>query len=191
MFIFEVPTNGPFYFGTTNDFLSGVQNLLLALLIFYVSRGAATSAASRAFVQVAAWGTVASAISSFLLVLRLLSFDISTAVSTVVIILQAAWMLWLNTRLRAATDFPHGVSRFGQVIGGGLLLGIVLVGVAMLLPALSTPQVILFGAGVIVGGGLWVAWPVWYFLLGRHLHPAREAAPVVRGGIGPTPAAQP
>ena len=61
------------------------------------------------------------------------------------------------------------VARLGEVLGAGLLAGYVIVGLGLLLPWMSWPQLAVFGVGVLVGLPAYLGIPVWFVLLGRHL----------------------
>jgi hypothetical protein len=181
MYVVEVPTNGPYYFGTANDTLAGIGNLLLAFLVLRFGREAADTSGRRLFHRAVIVASLTGAVSSFLLVGKALEFEVSTAISIVAIIVQAVWLLWVCRRYLTHTDFNRGVCRFGMVIGAGLCIGLVLVGAAVLLPWLSWQQRVVGGLGLVLGGAVWLAWPVWYFVLGLRL----RTHPHVRPGVAP------
>jgi hypothetical protein len=52
-------------------------------------------------------------------------------------------------------------SRFAYAAGA--------VGLGLLLPWMSLPQLVVFGFGVLVGLPAYLSVPVWFMLLGRHL----------------------
>lgn len=181
-FVAEVPTNGPYNLGRTTSALSALANVMIAALVIYVSRPAERELGSRAFVRVVAAASIIGAASSILLVFGLLAFEISTVISATVLLLQAAWMLWANTRLYELGVFSRLLSRCGQLVGGGLWLGLLLVGASALLPYLTLPQVIVLGIGLFIGGGVWLAWPFWFVMLGLHLLSQPAAVPPRRRG---------
>ncbi|MGO4690658.1 hypothetical protein [Glaciibacter sp. 2TAF33] len=179
MYIVEVPTNGPFYFGAANDTLAGIGSLLFAFLVLRFGREAADTSVRRLFHRAVIVASLASALSSFLLVAKVLEFEVSTALSIVAIIVQAVWLLWVCQRYLAHTDFSRGVCRFGMVIGAGLCIGLALVSAAVLLPWLSWPQLTVGGLGLVLGGAVWLAWPAWYFVLGLRMRTHRQTRPGV------------
>jgi hypothetical protein len=62
------------------------------------------------------------------------------------------------------------VARLGEFVGAGFLAGYLVVGLGLLLPWMSWPQLVVFGFGVLVGLPAYlVGIPVWFLLLGRHL----------------------
>ena len=175
MFVLEAPYDGPYNFGRANDVLSALGNVMIAALVLHVSRPAERSAGSRVFARIVAAASVIAAVSSILLAVELLAFEASAATSIVVILLQAAWMLWVNTRLYELGVFSRLLSRSGQLVGGGLWLGLLIVGLSALFGWLTVAQVLILGLGVFIAGGVWLAWPLWFVMLGLQLR-ARPAA---------------
>ena len=53
------------------------------------------------------------------------------------------------------------------------MAGYVIVGLGLLLPWMSWPQLVVFGVGVRIGLPAYLGIPVWFVFLGRHL----EASP--------------
>ncbi len=162
--------------GPINDVLAAVGNILLTLVVPRISRNAARSALARGFVRTTAVASLVSAVSSLLLVAGVLAFEPSTAISMVAIVLQCAWMIWLSRTWVRDPQVPTSIWRLGLTTGLALLAGMVLVGASLLLPFGLTAANLLLIPGVACGGVAWLAWPVWYVLLGRHLRrtdPAR------------------
>ena len=62
---------------------------------------------------------------------------------------------------------PGGTAR--GVGGCGLLAGYVIVGLGLLLPWMSWPQLVVFGVGLLIGLPAYLGMPVWFVFLGRHL----------------------
>ena len=155
--------------GPINDVLSAVGNVILAVLVPQLSREAAQTVRSRAFVRLVTAACLAAAASGLLLVAGVLPFEPSTAVSMVVILLQCVWMFWLNRAWSRDRRMPRRIVGFGTAFGVGLLAGIALVGASMLLPWGSGAANALLFPGVVIGGAMWVLWPLWFILLGRHL----------------------
>ncbi|MHA6693487.1 hypothetical protein [Homoserinimonas sp. A520] len=183
MYSIEVPRGGPYYFGAASDTLDGASKLLLAVLVVHLSRRLLNSAVSRAIIGALEVLTICSAAASFLLAAQLVPLEVPSAIAVTVTAFLAAWMVWLNGRLLADPTFPRRLARFGRLIGIGLIAGFLLVGVSLLLPWMSLPQLIVGGIGVLLGGSVWLGWPVWYLLVGRWLRPteaaeAEPAAPV-------------
>lgn len=104
-----------------------------------------------------------------LLVLGVLSFEVQTPIAIGAWIMLGLWLLLVNLWLRRTDTLPYRVARFGELVGAGFLAGYVIVGFGLLLPWMSSPQLVVFGLGVIVGLPGYLGIPVWFVLLGRHL----------------------
>ncbi|MHA6693488.1 hypothetical protein [Homoserinimonas sp. A520] len=178
MYGIELPGGGSRWFGPASDILSGLSNLLLPFLIAHVGANAATTPGTRAFNWVVIVLSPVAAISSFLLVTDVLSFEVATPITVAVILLQAIWLFWVSGHFLADTDYPRRLARFGQAIGIGLVAGVVFVGAAVLFPWLSWPQLTLGVIGLIPGLAAWLSWPFWYLWLGRWLQPSKVDAAV-------------
>lgn len=174
-YLFEVPTNGPYYYGTVNDLFTALGGLMVAVLILGISRGAENSTGSLFLVRAAVAATLIGAIGALLLLVNLLPFVVSTIISMAVLLLQGIWMIWVNSRLYAKGEFPRLLARCGQIVGWGLLVGLTLVAISLLLPWLTIPQLLVLGVGVFIGGGVWLAWPLWFVLLSLHLRRGPDA----------------
>jgi len=109
-------------------------------------------------------------VSGPLLVLGVVPFNVDTPVSVVAWMVVCLWLLLINRWLHLSGALPAGVARFGEVVGGGPLVGGVVVGLAfLLLPLMSWVQLIFFGVGGLPGFIGWLGIPVWFVLLGQHL----------------------
>jgi hypothetical protein len=104
-----------------------------------------------------------------LLVLGVLSFEVETPIAMAAWIVLCLWLLLLNRWLRSSGTPPVRLARLGEVLGVGLLAGYVIVGLGLLLPWMSWPQLVVFGVGVLIGLPAYLGIPVWFVLLGRHL----------------------
>jgi hypothetical protein len=104
-----------------------------------------------------------------LLVLGLLAFEIETPIAIVALIILGVWLLLVNRWLRRSDALPCRVVRLGELVGAGFLAGYAFVGFGLLVPWMSRPQLVVFGVGVLFGLPAYLAIPVWFVLLGRHL----------------------
>lgn len=104
-----------------------------------------------------------------LLVLGVLAFEVATPMAMAAYIVLSLWLLLINRWLRLSDVLPPRVTRLGELLGAGTLAGYLVVGVGLLLPWMSWPQLVMFGAGVLVGLPAWLGIPVWFLLLGRYL----------------------
>jgi hypothetical protein len=76
------------------------------------------------------------------------------------------WLFLVNRWLRSSALLAPRVLRLGEVLGAGTLAGGVVVGLGFLLPWMSWLQLLVFGAGGVLG---MLGIPVWFLLLGRDL----------------------
>ncbi len=105
-----------------------------------------------------------------LLVLGVLTFEVETPIAIVALIVLAIWLLLVNRWLRLLDALSYRVVRLGELVGAGFLAGYAIVGLGLLLPWMSWPQLVVFGFGVLLGLPAYlVGIPVWFLLLGRHL----------------------
>jgi hypothetical protein len=104
-----------------------------------------------------------------LLVLGVLTFEVETPIAIVALIVLAIWLLLVNRWLRLLDALSYRVVRLGELVGAGFLAGYAIVGLGLLLPWMSWPQLVVFGFGALVGLPAYLGIPVWFLLLGRHL----------------------
>ena len=106
-----------------------------------------------------------------LLVLGVLAFEVQTTIAMAAWIVLCLWLLLVNRWLRLSGTLPVRLARLGEVLGVGLLAGYAIVGLGLLLPWMSWPQLVVFGVGVLIGLPAYLGIPIWFVLLGRHLAP--------------------
>jgi hypothetical protein len=106
-----------------------------------------------------------------LLLLGVLSFEVETPIAMAAWIMLCLWLLLVNRWLRLSGTLPVRLARLGEVLGVGLLAGYAIVGLGLLLPWMSWPQLGVFGVGVLIGLPAYLGIPIWFVLLGRHLAP--------------------
>lgn len=169
MYAFEVPKGGPYVFGTTNDAIGGLFNLLVIPVILQVHRRLPVSTGNESLKWVVVAASVAGSASSFLLVFRVLDFVPSTIVTVAAMTVQAAWFLLAHRRLLKLEDFPRGLARLGRFIGAALLIGLPVAGLGYVLPGPDALRWTVTGIGAALGAVGWVLWPYWYFRAGRAL----------------------
>jgi hypothetical protein len=104
-----------------------------------------------------------------LLVLGVLALEVETPISMVALTFLGLWLSLVNRWLRRSNVLPYRLVRFGGLLGAGFLAGAVIVGLGLLLPWMSWPQLVVFGVGILVGLPGYLGIPVWFVLLGRYL----------------------
>jgi hypothetical protein len=86
-----------------------------------------------------------------LLVLGALAFEVETPVAIAALIVLGVWLLLVNRWSCLSAALPYRIVRFGELVGVGFLAGYVVVGLGLLLPWMSWPQLVVFGVGVLFG----------------------------------------
>lgn len=178
MYAIEVPRNGPYIFGTINDATGGVFSLVVIPVILQVHRRLPPTPGSEAGKWVVVTACAAGSASSFLLVFKQLDFGVSTGISVGAMTVQAGWFLLAHRALLKTGGYPRRLARLGKLIGGALLVGLPLAGLAFAEQAPGWIRWGIGGAGFALGATAWAAWPYWYYLAGRHLSQAPSTAAV-------------
>ena len=111
------------------------------------------------------------AVGGPMLVLGVLAFEVETPIAMAAWIILCVWLLLVNRWLRLSGALPVRVARLAEYLGAGALAGYVVVGLGLLLPWMSWPQLAVFGVGGLIGLPAYLGIPVWFVLLGRHLAP--------------------
>jgi hypothetical protein len=178
MFAVEVPKDGPYIFGTINDATGAVFNVVIIPVILQVHRRLRRTPGSEAGKWVVVTACAAGSASSFLLVFKQLDFNTSTAISIGALVVQATWFLLAHRVLLNTGGYPRGLARLGKFIGGALVVGLPLTGLAVVEQAPLWIRWGVGGAGVALGASAWIALSYWCFLAGRHLSHAPSTAAV-------------
>ena len=155
--------------GSANDLLGSLSTALMFPVALFLGEHLPRRRAAR-FVQ--ASGLAAMALFSVggpLLVLGVLAFEVETTIVMAALVFLSLWMLLVNRWLRQSNAWPYRLARFGELLGAGFLAGYVIVGLGLLLPWMSWPQLVVFGVGILVGLPGYLGIPVWFVFLGRCL----------------------
>jgi hypothetical protein len=155
--------------GSANDLLGSVSTALMIPVALFLGKRLPRRRAAR-FVQAA--GLAAMALFSVggpLLVLGVLAFGVETTIAVAALIFLSLWMFLVNRWLRQTHAWPYRLARFGEFLGAIFLAGYVIVGLGLLLPWMSWPQLVVFGVGILVGLPGYLGIPVWFVFLGRYL----------------------
>ncbi|GAA3274104.1 hypothetical protein [Paenarthrobacter aurescens] len=186
MYAVEVPKGGPFVFGAINDATGAVFNVLVIPVILQVHKRLPQAPWTEPLKWVTAAACAAGATSSALLVLKVMDFGPSTAVSVAAIVIQGLWFFVANNKLLHVDDYPKGFAKLGRFIGGSLLIGLPLAGLGFLIPGPEWLRYAVMGAGFVAGASSWAAWPYWYFKAGKFL--GHKRAVETPRGAAPEPA---
>jgi hypothetical protein len=155
--------------GSASDLLGSLATALMIPVALFLSGRLPRRRAVR-FTQ--ASGLTAMALLTVggpLLVLGVLTFEVETPIAIVALIVLAIWLLLVNRWLRLLDALSYRVVRLGELVGAGFLAGYAIVGLGLLLPWMSWPQLVVFAIGVLIGLPSYLGIPVWFVLLGRHL----------------------
>lgn len=97
-----------------------------------------------------------------LLLLRVMKFSVEGILVSLCIAASFGWLLALvQIGKREDGAFTGRLATFGTAIVVGIVLGLVLVGLALVLPKGSLPQYVLFGVGGAFGSFGWLGFPFW------------------------------
>ncbi len=168
MYATEVGNPGAMVFGPLNDITGVGYNLLLIGLVVGL-RDLLPSRLEPWSTRVVIALSAVAALSSALLVVDVLGFVVSTAVTTVALAVQLGWLYALTRTQVRAGRFHGALAGLGLWIPRCQLFGAVVVGLALLLPRGSVPQLVVGAVGVIPGALAWAALPVWLAVLARLL----------------------
>jgi MFS family permease len=162
------PDDG-FSLGSANDIVGSLAAAFMIPVAFALG-GRLPQRRVASFTQAA--GLTAMAFLSVggpLLVLGVLAFEVATPIAMAAWIILSLWLLLVNRWLRLSDALRPRLTRLGEYLGAGTLAGYVIVGLGLLLPWMSWPQLVVFGVGGLIGLPAWLGIPVWFVVLGRYL----------------------
>jgi MFS family permease len=162
------PENGT-SLGTANDLVGSLGTAFMIPVALALGGRVPQRRAAR-FTQAA--GLTATALLTFsgpLLVLGVLAFEVDTSLGVGAWMVLCLWLFLINRWLRLSAGLPVRVARLGEFLGAGTLAGGTVVGLGLLLPWMSWPQLVVFGVGLLIGLPAYLGMPVWFVFLGRHL----------------------
>jgi len=162
------PENGT-SLGTANDLMGSLGTAFMIPVALALGGRVPQRRAAR-FTQAA--GLTAMALLTFsgpLLVLGVLAFEVETSIGVGAWMVLCLWLFLINRWLRLSAGLPVRVARLGEFLGAGTLAGGAVVGLGLLLPWMSWPQLVVFGVGGLLGVIGMLGTPVWFLLLVRYL----------------------
>jgi hypothetical protein len=162
------PENGT-WLGTANDLVGSVSTALMIPVALALS----TLLPDRR----RAWITRVVGLSAMavlvvggpLLVFGVLAFEVQAPIAVGAAMFLFLWLLLINRWLRLSDVLRPRVARLGEFLGAVTLAGGVVAGLGFLLPWMSWPQFIFFGAGGVLAIIGLIGTPFWFLFLGRHL----------------------
>jgi hypothetical protein len=174
MYALEMDAADNHVFGPLSDIGSVVWNLLLLPLVIGFGRTILPARGGQLLFVLTAASTVVAALGSALLVVGVLPFPVSTAISVAVIQLQAGWLIAVGRGLRPVRGWSR-LGRGGELIGIGFWIGALLFAASLLLGWGTPAQWVVMAAGLVPGLLAWFGLPLWVFLVGRRLASAFQS----------------
>ena len=155
--------------GPANDVIGGIVSTLalipVALALRQLLNGGTLLNLATGLVVLA---LLTIAALSLLLVTRVIPFEVQGPGAGAASVLLFVWVALVG-RAGAGGELPRWSARWAMAIGIAAIAGALLVGVSLLLPAESTPQYVVGGAGLVLVVPAWLSFPVWLILLSNVL----------------------
>ncbi len=155
--------------GSASDLLGSLATAFMIPVALFLGKRLPRRRPARLTQAAGLTGMVLLTVGGPLLVLGVLTFDVQTPIAIGAWITIGLWLLLVNRWLRLSDALPYRVARLGEFAGAGFLAGYLVVGLGLLLPWMSWPQLAVFGVGILIGLPAYLGIPVWFVLLGRHL----------------------
>jgi hypothetical protein len=155
--------------GSANDIVGSLSTAFMIPVALYLGGRLPQRRAARLTQAAGLTAMAFLTVGGPLLVLGGLAFEVATPIAMAAWIVLSLWLFLVNRWLRLSAALPVRVARLGEYLGAGVLAGYVVVGLGLLLPWMSWPQLVVFGVGGFIGLPAWLGTPVWFVLLGRHL----------------------
>lgn len=169
-------------FGPISDVGTAVWDVVFVVVVLGLRPALGAGRSLTMLVAATLTSCAAGAVAAALLVVGAWSFEVSTPVSILAVLVQSLWLHVLSRRL---TDCPWAsrVVRLGFWAPVAQGIGAVVVGASLMLGWGTTPQIVVMILGVALGLPAWLAWPVWFTLAAREVR--RHGVP--RLSIAPRP----
>ena len=169
MFAIEVPTGGPYRFGSINDISGSIFAALFIPLVVGLERRLPRTAWSRGMAGVTVGASVAAIVLPLLLVSGRMSFETETPLVVAAFEVQSLWLLLAGRRMRGVPRFAGRLARITQAVGASFIVGTAVAGAGFALPSGSPAQLVIMGIGGAIAVIGWIGWPVWFLAAGRTL----------------------
>jgi hypothetical protein len=156
-------------FGTANDLVGSLVNVFMIPVAVALSAWLPERLFCRIIQVLGLLAMATLVVGGPLLVLGVLEFRVQVPSMIVAWVVFSLWLFLVNRWLRTSGTLPHRTARYGEVMGALVLIAGSVAGLGLLLPWMSLPQLILFGAGgvlAVIGG---MGTPFWSLFLGRYL----------------------
>jgi len=180
MFAIEVPSGGPYRFGTINDLSGAAFNALLIPVAIRIARDVRDDTPVRLATGAAVTAACAGTVLPILLVSGAVPFEVQMPLVVACIEVQSLWLIVLGQAIRRVP----GRERLGtvsQVTGASFIAGSALFGAGFAAPEGSPLRMAAWALGGLVGVAGYVGWPYWFHAVGRALR--RRGAAARSGGL--------
>ncbi len=155
--------------GTANDLVGSLAAAFMIPVALALSAWLPDRRLSRITKLVGLSAMAVLTVGGPLLVLWVLAFEVQAPIMVAAWMVLCLWLFLVNRWLRLLAALGPRLAWFGEFLGAGTLAGGAVVGLGFLLPWMSWPQLVVFGAGGLLGVVGMLGIPVWFLLLGRHL----------------------
>ena len=162
------PENGT-WLGSANDLVGSVSTALMIPVALALSTLLPDRRRAWTSLVVGLSAMAVLVVGGPLLVFGVLAFEVQAPIAVGAGMILFLWLLLINRWLRLSGALQPRVARFGEFLGTGILAGGALAGFGFLLPWMSWPQLIFFGAGGALAVIVMLGTPFWFLLLGRQL----------------------
>jgi len=162
------PENGT-WLGSANDLVGSLGTAFMIPVALALSAWLPERLACRIIQLLGLSAMTLLVVGGPLLVLGLLDFEVQAPIAIGAWMVLSLWLFLVNRWLRSSGDLPPRTARFGELMGALALIAGAVAGPGLLLPWMSLPQLVVFGAGGVLAAIGMLGTPFWFLLLGRHL----------------------
>jgi hypothetical protein len=169
---FTLPDNLPLRaasFGPANDLVGSLGNVFMIPVAVALSAWLPERLFCRIIQVLGLLAMAVLVVGGPLLVLGVLEFEVQAPIMLGAWVILSLWLFLVNRWLRPSGALPPRTARFGEAIGGLVLVAGGVAGLGLLLPWMSLLQLILFVAGGVLAVIGMMGTPFWFLFLGRYL----------------------
>lgn len=176
----EVGRPYPHVWGPISDIGTTCWYLVAAPLFWGVGHAVlGGTRTGRTVTAVTTWSSVLGAASSTLLVVRVVPFGVSTALTVLALLAQCIWLYLVGRVMARNGGWGARLARVAILAAEGQFLGAGIAAASLALGWGSAAQTVVMAVGLVPGLLGWISWPLWFVLLALGL---RRPA----GGRGPS-----
>ena len=162
------PENGT-WLGSANDLVGSLGSAFMIPVALALSAWLPDRRSSQIVQFVGLSAMAILVVGGPMLVAGVLEFEVQAPIVMGAWVVLSLWLFLVNRWLRSSGTLPPRTARFGEAMGALVLIAGGVVGLGLLLPWMSLPQMILFGAGGVLAATGMIGTPFWFLLRGRRL----------------------